>query len=1119
MNWKEASPQERFEEAERRIESARTSGAACLDLGDLGLDELPESLGRLEGLRELFLGKGFRAEDGQIQWDAARLVVGIRDLGPVPALSNLHLLSLGHCPALSGDLASLAKLTNLQRLRISSCAGLSGDLSPLAKLSNLQSLLIASCAGLSGDLSPLAKLSNLQSLLIASCAGLAGDLSPLAKLSNLQSLLISSCAGLAGNLSPLAKLSNLQDLTISFCDALAGDLSPLAKLSNLHDLKIYYCAGLKGDLSPLAKLSNLHGLKIFDCAGLEGDLSPLAKLSNLLRLEISYCAGLEGDLSPLAKLSNLRSLEISECLALAGDMAPLVSLASLRKIIVFNVNEIRSTLATYRQILAEIPTLEELSCDSVEQVPSEVLSKHEDDNCLPRLRSYLADLEAGETEETDVKVILLGNGRVGKTQLCRRLREKKFQADSKSTHGVQLSRQALRLRKDGVESTYFANWWDFGGQDIYHSTHSLFLRSRAVFLILWTPELENTEEFDENGIPLRNQPLAYWLDYVRSLAGSDSPVIVVQSKCESFAARSEPPARAEGFKFVSYCEFGAANDHRRETLEGLIHDAIRYLGEKSGKLVIGKGRAELRRRLYEMRDEDQARPEGERRHRTIDKSTFEALCREVGGISSAEHALDYFHQTGVVFHQKGLFGDQIVLDQSWALDAIYAVFDRARAMPALQRNGRFARRDLEMLCWEGKSREEQNLLLRLMQSCGICFVHTRAGNGEHTYLAPDLLPTFDRIQGDLFFWKEEEASAILRLEYRFLHQALLRSLISGIGSEARGNARYWKYGLWLRTQGGTQLLIRQENIPDEAAPARGCLYIAAQGPEWIQLIDRARTTLRGLPVLEQPEETLRIGGDAVTHRAIEGLVDGKVRTVDGRAVDARPFVSFWSEGRRGPLELPEESKLTIDAAPLPAGAIKPEVYVSYAWGDDTPDGKLRGEVVDRLCDSLRGDGFEVQRDRDVMRPGDLISRFIHDIVNAKFVVAIVSEKYLRSPYCMFEIYKVFQACQGDTDKLLQRVLPVVLPEVRLAGLKQRAPYLKHWKEERETAEELLRDLGLSVGSKSYQECRLVDEFARHIDDILTFIQDVLLPRNLETQLADDFEAVRQALKRRIGSPG
>jgi hypothetical protein len=30
-----------------------------------------------------------------------------------------------------------------------------------------------------------------------------------------------------------------------------------------------------------------------------------------------------------------------------------------------------------------------------------------------------------------------------------------------------------------------------------------------------------------------------------------------------------------------------------------------------------------------------------------------------------------------VFYRKGLFGDRIILDQAWALDAVYAVFDRA----------------------------------------------------------------------------------------------------------------------------------------------------------------------------------------------------------------------------------------------------------------------------------------------------------------------------------------------------------------------------------------------------------------------------------------------------------
>jgi hypothetical protein len=39
-----ATPAERLAEAERRIAEARREGAEVLDLGDLGLEELPASL-------------------------------------------------------------------------------------------------------------------------------------------------------------------------------------------------------------------------------------------------------------------------------------------------------------------------------------------------------------------------------------------------------------------------------------------------------------------------------------------------------------------------------------------------------------------------------------------------------------------------------------------------------------------------------------------------------------------------------------------------------------------------------------------------------------------------------------------------------------------------------------------------------------------------------------------------------------------------------------------------------------------------------------------------------------------------------------------------------------------
>jgi hypothetical protein len=37
-----------------------------------------------------------------------------------------------------------------------------------------------------------------------------------------------------------------------------------------------------------------------------------------------------------------------------------------------------------------------------------------------------------------------------------------------------------------------------------------------------------------------------------------------------------------------------------------------------------------------------------------------------------------------------------------------------------------------------------------------------------------------------------------------------------------------------------------------------------------------------------------------------------------------------------------------------------------------------------------------------------------------------------------------------------------------------------------------------------------------VDDILVFLQDALMPRKLEVHLEDGFQAVRGALRRRIG---
>jgi hypothetical protein len=168
--------------------------------------------------------------------------------------------------------------------------------------------------------------------------------------------------------------------------------------------------------------------------------------------------------------------------------------------------------------IRNLPSLQTLTLHrcSIPGVPAEALSQDYNDNCLGAVRAHYRDLEAGSATLTDVKVIVLGNGRVGKTQICRRLRGEDYDGNEPSTHGILVTSADLASSDAPVR----LNIWDFGGQDLYHGTHALFLRTSAVFLLVWAKETENAREHEYQGVAFRNQPLTYWLAYVRHLAGT-----------------------------------------------------------------------------------------------------------------------------------------------------------------------------------------------------------------------------------------------------------------------------------------------------------------------------------------------------------------------------------------------------------------------------------------------------------------------------------------------------------------------------------------------------------------------------------------------------------------------
>jgi hypothetical protein len=91
----------------------------------------------------------------------------------------------------------------------------------------------------------------------------------------------------------------------------------------------------------------------------------------------------------------------------------------------------------------------------------------------------------------------------------------------------------------------------------------------------------------------------------------------------------------------------------------------------------------------------------------------------------------------------------------------------------------------------------------------------------------------------------------------------------------------------------------------------------------------------------------------------------------------------------------------------------------YTWGDDSPeDARRRGKVVERRRERLEGEGWNIIRDKNAMRSGDLISGFMKRIGRADRVIVVLSDKYLRSPYCMTELHIIYRRSNEEKEEFL-----------------------------------------------------------------------------------------------------
>ena len=123
------------------------------------------------------------------------------------------------------------------------------------------------------------------------------------------------------------------------------------------------------------------------------------------------------------------------------------------------------------------------------------------------------------TDKTPLKIILLGDVAVGKTNIILRYLKNEFNEHSISTIGTTFS--VKQIVKNNIE--YILNIWDTTGQEMYRAVTKLFIQGAKIVILVYSIEERKTFE-----------SLDYWYDTIKEICGENIIIAIVGNKTDLF---------------------------------------------------------------------------------------------------------------------------------------------------------------------------------------------------------------------------------------------------------------------------------------------------------------------------------------------------------------------------------------------------------------------------------------------------------------------------------------------------------------------------------------------------------------------------------------------------------
>ena len=268
-------------------------------------------------------------------------------------------------------------------------------------------------------------------------------------------------------------------------------------------------------------------------------------------------------------------------------------------------------------------------------------------------------LAANRKDFKEIKVLLVGDPKVGKTSVLKRLKDNTFSESEPQTDGIiiedfDFGKLPTFSEQSSLKDTK-AYFWDFGGQQILNATHEFFMTSRSVYMLL----LEARKDVNPN------DQVRQWMKRIRAFGG-DSQVIVVANKIEvnpSFGIstydlqRDYPQIKA--FVKIS-CLTEEGLPALRDTLAEVIPKAELCTSSIDEKWIA------IKDDLQKATDEDF--------HLSEDKFRDTCVHNKLENEKEQLQAIKFLNDLGILLHFDE-FGmrDFFVLDPFWVTSGVYKI--------------------------------------------------------------------------------------------------------------------------------------------------------------------------------------------------------------------------------------------------------------------------------------------------------------------------------------------------------------------------------------------------------------------------------------------------------------